>query len=50
MMNFNNKQNRILSIILASWSIFLIISGIIMNHQVKPIINTTYTLKVETKK
>lgn len=50
MVNFNNKQKRIISIILASWSFFLIISGIIMNHQVKPIINTTYTLKVETKK
>ena len=50
MVNFNNKQKRIISIILASWSIFLIISGIIMNHQVKPIINTTYTLKIETKK
>lgn len=50
MVNFNNKQKRIISIILASWSLFLIISGIIMNHQVKPIINTTYTLKIETKK
>lgn len=50
MVNFNNKQKRIISIILASWSFFLIISGIIMNHQVKPIINTTYTLKIETKK
>ena len=50
MVNFNNKQKRIISIILVSWSFFLIISGIIMNHQVKPIINTTYTLKVETKK
>ena len=50
MVNFNNKQKRIISIILASWSFFLIISGIIMNHQVKPIINTTYSLKIETKK
>ncbi len=50
MMKFNNNQKKVLSIILASWSLILIISGIIMNQQVKPIIKTKYTVKVERKK
>ena len=50
MVNFNKKEKIILSIILASWSIFLIASGIIMNKQIKPIINTRYTINIEMKK
>ena len=50
MMNFTSKQNRILSIFLASIALFLIGSGLIMNTQNKPIINTKYTVTVSTKK
>ena len=50
MMNFTSKQNRILSIFLASIAVFLIGSGLIMNTQNKPIINTKYTVTVSTKK
>ena len=50
MPKLNKKQIRILSITLSVWSIFLIGSGLIMNSQVKPIIQTKYTVSVETKK
>jgi len=49
-MNFSSKQNRILSIFLASISVFLIGSGLIMNAEDKPIIHTKYTVTVSTKK
>ena len=50
MSKLNKKQIRVLSITLASWSIFLILSGLIMNSQVKPIIKTKYTVSVQTKR
>ena len=50
MIKLNKKQIRILSITLASWSIFLILSGLIMNTQVKPIIKTKYTVNVKYRK
>lgn len=50
MMNFNKKEKCILSITLAIWGIFLVISGFAMNAQIKPIINTKYTLKIEERK
>jgi len=49
-MNFSSKQNRILSIFLASIAVFLIGSGLIMNAESKPIIHTKYTVTVSTKK
>ena len=50
MINFTSKQNRILSIFLASCAIFLIGSGLVMYTQSKPIVNTKYTVTVEKKK
>lgn len=50
MMNFSSKQNRILSIFLASVAVFLIGSGLIMNAQTKPIIHTKYTVNIRSKK
>ena len=47
---FTTKQTRILSITLGIWGAFLVISGIIINTQNKPIIQTNYTLKVDRKK
>lgn len=49
-MRINNKEKRILSVVIAIWGIFLITSGLIMNGQIKPIINTVYTTKIETRK
>ena len=50
MLKFNNKEKRILSVILASWGIFLVISGLIMNNQHKTIINTKYKVNINKKK
>ncbi len=47
---FNIKEKRILSIALGAWGLFLVISGIIMNKQIKPIMQTNYSLKVERRK
>ena len=46
----NKKQIRILSSTLASIGIFMVISGLVMNNEVKPIIHTKYTVTVEKKK
>ena len=47
---FTAKEKRILSITLGIWGTFLVISGLIMNTQMKPIIQTNYRLKIERKK
>lgn len=47
---FTTKEKRILSITLGIWGTFLVISGLIMNTQMKPIIQTNYRLKIERKK
>ncbi len=49
MMNFTSKQNRILSIFLASCAVFLIGSGLIMYTQSQPIIKTKYIVSVSSK-
>ena len=49
-MIMTKKQTRILSSTLAGISIFMIGSGLIMNIESKPIINTKYTVNVEKKK
>ena len=49
-MKISIKEKRILSITLAVWGIFILISGIVMNGQDKTIINTKYSLDVEMKK
>ena len=49
-MRINKKEKRLLSVVIAIWGIFLITSGLIMNGQVKPIINKVYTAKIETRK
>ena len=49
-MKISIKEKRILSITLAVWGIFILISGIIMNSQNKTIVNTKYSLDVEMKK
>ena len=49
-LNLNTKEKRILLIIVAIWGVFLIGSGLIMNVQVKPIINTEYSLSVAKNK
>lgn len=49
-MNISEKQKRILSSTLAVTAIFMIISGLIMNSQVKPIVHTKYTVTVKKNK
>lgn len=49
-MKFSQKQIRIFSSTLAGFSIFMMISGVVMNLQNKPIIQTKYTVSVEKKK
>jgi len=49
-MKLSQKQKRILSITLSVWAVILVISGLIMNSQVKPITKTKYTVTVATKK
>jgi hypothetical protein len=49
-MKLNDREKRILSMIIASWGIFLVGSGLIMNGNVKTIVNTKYSLNVEEKK
>ncbi len=50
MIQISDKEKRIISITLASFGVFMIGSGLIMNAQVKPIINTKYTLSLNTKR
>lgn len=50
MKQISDKEKRIISITLASFGVFMIGSGLIMNAQVKPIINTKYTLSLNTKR
>lgn len=49
-MKLNQKQSRILSSTLAAVSLFMIGSGLVMNANDKPVINTKYTVNVEKKK
>ena len=49
-MKLNKKQACILSSTLATFSIFMIISGFVMNSQNQPIIKTKYTVSIEKKK
>lgn len=49
-MKFNKKEKRILSITLATWGIFLVVSGLIMNGNTRTITNTTYSLNISKKK
>ena len=49
-MKLNDREKRTFSIVLTIWAIFLIISGLIMNSQLKPEIQTTYSLNIEKRK
>lgn len=49
-MKLNNKEIRILAVIIAVWGIFFIGSGLVMQNIDKPIINTKYSLKVDRKR
>ena len=49
-MKLNDREKRTFSIVLTIWAIFLIISGLIMNSQLKPEIQTTYSLNFEKRK
>lgn len=49
-MKFNSREKRIISITLACWGLFFVISGLIMNANVKTIVDTKYTLSIESKK
>lgn len=49
MIKFNTKQNRILSIFLATSGVFLIGSGLIMNTQKKEVVYTKYKVTVSMK-
>ncbi len=49
-MKFNQKQVRIFSSTLTVFSIFMIGSGLVLNTQNQPIVNTKYTVSVEKKK
>ena len=48
-MKFNNREKLILSAVIGGWGLFLIGSGLAMNSNMKPIINTKYNLKVSDK-
>ena len=50
MIQLNKREKRILSITIASWGIFCVGSGLIMNAQVKPVIHTNYSVSVESRK
>lgn len=49
-MNFNKKEAKIISCMIAIWGIALISSGAIMNNKVKPIIHTNYSIDIKQKK
>lgn len=49
-MNFNKKEAKILSGILAIWGIVLISSGVVMNGKMKPVIHTNYSVNIKQKK
>lgn len=49
-MKFNSREKRIISITLAAWGIFFIGSGLIMNANIKTVVNTKYTLSIQAKK
>ena len=49
-MKLEKKQIRTLSITLATFGVLLIISSLIMNAQVKPIVETKYTVNVSSKR
>ncbi len=49
-MKFNRKQFCILSSTIAGFSIFMIISGIVMTSQDKPVVQTKYTVSIDKKK
>lgn len=49
-MKFNSREKRILSITLAGWGIFFIGAGIVMNANIKTVVNTKYTLGIQAKK
>ena len=50
MIKLSIKEKQIIAITLAIWGVIFIGSGLIMNAQMKPIISTNYSLKIETKK
>lgn len=49
MKGFNNREKRWFSIILSSFGIFLVISGIALNSSIKPIVTTKLTVMVERR-
>lgn len=49
-MKMNSREKRLLSITIACWGIFLVISGLIMNGQIKTITNVSYSLSIEERK
>ena len=49
-MKYSIKEKKAIAITLSIFSLTLIITGTIMNSKDKPVINTKYTLKNETKK
>jgi len=49
-MRLNDKETKILSLVIAIWGVFLIGSGAIMNGQEKTVTNTRYSLNVSDQK
>lgn len=49
-MKLSTKERQIFSIIIASWGIIFVGSGLVMNSTIKPIIKTTYRLDVSEKR
>ena len=49
MNQLNKREKRWISILLSSFGIFLIISGIIMNNNFKPLVKTKLTVTVEKR-
>ena len=49
-MKLNSKEQVIIAVVLAVWGTIFIGSGLVMNKQIKPIIKTKYTVKVNKNK
>ena len=49
-MKLKNNEKRIITVLVGIWGIFLILSGLLMNKQVKPVIKYNYKVSYEKRK
>ena len=48
-MKLKNNEKRIITVLVGIWGIFLILSGLLMNKQVKPVIKYNYKVSYEKR-